>query len=297
MRVNTKIKNLLISKKAGMLLLFLLSTLGVLQAQTTTIELEILPTGSTSSLGEVHTMTSAVTAHPAGGTFTVSFDVDPGDDRRVSVNGSSPLIWATNATSRFFLGSNGDKTQNVSNLQVTIVDDNGGTLTTAAFSDLEFTGASIGNAKNDADGGFFTYNGDSTQFTFGPDIIQGEPWPFPFPSSTVVTSFNTGVTNSEGLNKWGIAGVKVSVTYQNTLSVNHVDGFAEKGYKLYPNPASSILFVKSESGANIAVYNAVGVEVLKISNATITQEINTGALAKGVYFIKVNNSGSKFIIK
>ena len=279
-------------------LLFFAFALQVSHAQTTTIELDIPPSGGNGVVGVIRTMASAVTAHPEGGTFTVSFDVDPGPTRRVSQGGDIIAVWAAGTKSRFFFGTNNDVTSNVSNLQVNIIDDNGGTLKTSDFSDLKFVAASIGNAKHADDAGAFTFNGDATQFQFaGTTEHEEDPVAFPFPSAQTITSFNVGVTNDKSLNKWGIAGMTVSVTYNDILSTKDLAEFADAGYKLYPNPATDNISVESEAGANITIYSITGATILQVNNAAAVQQIDTSALAKGVYLVRVNDVVSKLIVE
>lgn len=278
-------------------LLFFAFALQASHAQTTTIELDIPPSGGNGVVGVIRTMASAETAHPAGGTFTVSFDVDPGPERRVSQGGDVIAVWAAGTKSRYFFGTNNDVTSNVSNLQVNIIDDNGGTLKTSDFSNLKFVAASIGNAKHADDAGAFTFNGEATQFPFaGTTEHEEDPVAFPFPSSKTITSFNVGVTSDASLNKWGIAGMTVSVTYNDVLSTKDLK-FEDAGYKLYPNPATNSISVESEAGATITIYSITGATILQLNNAAAVQQIDTNTLARGVYLVRVNDVVSKLIIE
>jgi hypothetical protein len=297
MKKITKKQNKLNAKTILALGVFLTSALFVSQAQTTTVEIDVFPVATPAfvPVGGVHTMRSTEIEHPEGGTFNVSYDIQIADGAFLYQGGNEPLQWGL-SSARFFIGANGDATEDVKNIVVTVVDDHNGALTSGNFSNLKFIGASLGDAINNNDAGYFTYNGDeANKFTFGKQA--SEPIDFPFESDADVTSFNVGVNNAKTSNKWGIASVKISVTYDTTLSTQDFNNFLESGYKLYPNPASNNITVESEAGATITIYSITGASVLEISNATEVQQINTSSLAKGVYLVRVNDVVSKLIIE
>lgn len=82
-----------------------------------------------------------------------------------------------------------------------------------------------------------------------------------------------------------------------------VDDFAFNSYfKLYPNPASSVLNISKNVGIeldSVIIYNTLGQSVKTISNAKTVDIIDISNLSAGIYFIKVNTnkgiSNTKFI--
>lgn len=78
-----------------------------------------------------------------------------------------------------------------------------------------------------------------------------------------------------------------------------VPGFALAKMELYPNPASSTLYLKSDTAfSSYTVYDVTGKIILQNNNVgSDTVTINVEGIAPGVYFVKVNNQSFKFIKK
>lgn len=68
--------------------------------------------------------------------------------------------------------------------------------------------------------------------------------------------------------------------------------------KIYPNPASSFINIKSEGNFPLEgkVYNSIGKEVLKFSGYSKSQQIDVSSLDNGVYFLEVQ-MGSEVVRK
>jgi len=299
MKKITQKQNKLNSKTILASVVFLISALFLAQAQDS-LEIEVLPgdPGSFIPTGGVHTMTSAETPSPGGGTFTVSYDVHIPDGDTFYIGGSAPRQWGLSHSRFFDAAGTGDATDICDNIVVTIVDDNGGALTTGAFSKLKFTKASLGGATANNDAGYFTYKGvEDQKFEFTQQPTS--PSDFIFTRNNVA-SFNVGTSNNGVTtnNKWGIASVTISVTVNTTTaSTQEFSGLLESRYKLYPNPASDDVTVESEAGATITIYSITGRSVLEISNATEVQQINIGSLDRGIYLVSVNDAVSKLVIE
>lgn len=70
-----------------------------------------------------------------------------------------------------------------------------------------------------------------------------------------------------------------------------------RAFKAYPNPASSVLNIQmtlaTEEDIEISLVNTAGQSILskKIEKATVLNEnFDVANLAKGIYFLKVNNA-------
>ena len=61
----------------------------------------------------------------------------------------------------------------------------------------------------------------------------------------------------------------------------------------YPNPASTVLYIKSESKEKRELYNSVG----QLLSTTKENEIDVRKFSKGIYYIKVGNTVRKIIIE
>lgn len=67
--------------------------------------------------------------------------------------------------------------------------------------------------------------------------------------------------------------------------------------KLYPNPASNVLFIKSSSAKveNVVVIDCKGVEMAKFQMQNNSMELNISHYPNGIYFIQIGSTVSKFI--
>jgi hypothetical protein len=62
---------------------------------------------------------------------------------------------------------------------------------------------------------------------------------------------------------------------------------------IYPNPSSTIFYIKNKKGKKKELYNSVGELVL----STIKDEVNVSSLPKGFYYIKCENVVKKVIVE
>lgn len=65
---------------------------------------------------------------------------------------------------------------------------------------------------------------------------------------------------------------------------------AIEGLKIYPNPATNNITIKTPSNQikNVAIYNVLGKEVL---NTTITENVSISSLNSGIYIVKITENG------
>lgn len=83
--------------------------------------------------------------------------------------------------------------------------------------------------------------------------------------------------------------------YFNPLSVANV---SDKGIKVYPNPASDVLYVETENGdAEIKVYNILGECVFEDKLIGKRAEITTKTLNDGIYFVNVQSGNQNIVWK
>jgi hypothetical protein len=68
----------------------------------------------------------------------------------------------------------------------------------------------------------------------------------------------------------------------------------EKNLVVYPNPSSDCIYLNNvpESLTNVAIYSINGIQVMNLP--LMDKKIDISQLAKGIYFVKVNNQVSKF---
>ncbi len=83
--------------------------------------------------------------------------------------------------------------------------------------------------------------------------------------------------------------VKFSVSLPAALSQNEAFGLS-----VYPNPVSSVLYVKTDIGSRIQVYNLSGIEVIQAIQNSQLNSISVAGLRAGTYLVKVSHrTGSR----
>jgi hypothetical protein len=68
-------------------------------------------------------------------------------------------------------------------------------------------------------------------------------------------------------------------------------------FNIYPNPTSKILTIDSYIMGDIKIINTLGKKVLTKNKKNQITRIDLSTLKKGLYFIKINNQDSKFILQ
>ena len=88
---------------------------------------------------------------------------------------------------------------------------------------------------------------------------------------------------------------RLAITVSLSLGNNT---FSAGSFTVYPNPFTDQLTVSSnETMRTISVYNAIGQQVMVSNSEMKQQQINTTALAKGVYFLRVNTENESATLK
>lgn len=87
-----------------------------------------------------------------------------------------------------------------------------------------------------------------------------------------------------------------TITLESVLGVNDVSSVATV---LFPNPASKTMTVSNANDLNaVTIYNALGAEVLRISNINATsKEIDISALRSGIYLVKAKDNSNNETVK
>lgn len=145
-------------------------------------------------------------------------------------------------------------------------------------------------------------------------------------TAVTVTAFDAAVTGSTAVSAAATAGTPVSLSTTNLAEDNYLvyaidadDRISDpsstiiimstglihntlKDVLLYPNPVKDKLYIKCDSDlTEIVVINMLGKELMKISQTTKINEINTSILDEGIYFIKLTSESQsatyKFIKK
>ncbi len=77
------------------------------------------------------------------------------------------------------------------------------------------------------------------------------------------------------------------------LSMNEFENLKMSELEVYPNPTSSVFYIKNKEGKKKELYNAIG----QLFFSTKENEIDVSGLAKGVYYLRVENQVVKVIVE
>jgi polyhydroxybutyrate depolymerase len=75
-----------------------------------------------------------------------------------------------------------------------------------------------------------------------------------------------------------------------------IESNVAENISIYPNPAANIVNVTTDGNSEIAIFNATGKEVKRISTNESTTAVDISKLPNGMYFIVVNGNAKKLTI-
>ena len=75
---------------------------------------------------------------------------------------------------------------------------------------------------------------------------------------------------------------------QSQQSVSSFDGASS--WRLYPNPANTVVTVEAEGMRNVIVFDATGRDVLRRNVSSDTERFDVSGLENGVYFFRIETS-------
>ena len=154
------------------------------------------------------------------------------------------------------------------------------TSLTEAFNMLNATDLSCQNYNN-------TLIGWATNPNTHANINLGNLYPLIY-SSDAANSTRQSLIQNKG---WTFNGDVFSYACSRELSVSEAS--YENAVSVYPNPVSSILFIKTkEKLQSVSIFDASGRLILKTSAADNSVYVND--LAKGNYVIEINTSENSF---
>jgi hypothetical protein len=118
---------------------------------------------------------------------------------------------------------------------------------------------------------------DSTQY-----IVVGCDNVFPHDYQSEV------LLNLGGTFYWSGAGVPdVKLYWPPADSTPVAENVAINALNVYPNPATTNIYVENNTGATIEIYNLVGQKVKTVANANRNAIVNVEDLSEGTYIVKV----------
>jgi hypothetical protein len=88
-------------------------------------------------------------------------------------------------------------------------------------------------------------------------------------------------------------GTDVSMLPCAPLAIHQFGNLEMSQLEIYPNPSSSIFYIKNRKGKKKVMFNSVGQIVL----STKEDEIDVSKLAKGMYYLRCNNEVKKVVIE
>ncbi len=100
---------------------------------------------------------------------------------------------------------------------------------------------------------------------------------------------NESLLNLGGTFYWTGAGVPDVKLYWPSYTPNNnaVSTIEMNSLKVYPNPATTNIYVENNTGATISIYNLVGEKVMEVTNADKNAVVNVSDLNAGTYIVKV----------
>lgn len=86
------------------------------------------------------------------------------------------------------------------------------------------------------------------------------------------------------------------ITDNNTMNVDETL-FSQTNFRLYPNPANSILHIEVKENTNIKIVNFLGATVATQQLQTGNNAVDVSSLTKGIYFVHNSTGGAVKFIK
>ncbi len=93
------------------------------------------------------------------------------------------------------------------------------------------------------------------------------------------------------------SGTSVTRTFQLTVNPNlGVNDIVKNNFRLYPNPAATVLNVKGDFDSNesVTIYNMLGQTIMRKAITSNDESIDVSSLAKGIYNVYFNNAKATY---
>ena len=170
---------------------------------------------------------------------------------------------------------------------------------TANFVQYADNSARLTVSVNDATMGYVTINGQETETYNGQlgDAVTLKAWPY---EGYEFVSWSDGETAAERSYTLTERNASLTATFRRA---NGIDGVAEAGCRVYPNPANgyTTVSVTGISGkVRIALLDLTGrelkVETLECA-ADCEKRVELDALAQGAYYIRITSEGNAPMVK
>ena len=111
----------------------------------------------------------------------------------------------------------------------------------------------------------------------------------------VNVSINPGLTKDEAVTDICIIsdGGNISLTIYIDGELLYINEVSEET-NVYPNPMNNVLYIEGIDVQDVAIFNAVGQQVLFVEN---TNEINVEDLSEGLYFVRISDKKGNSVVK
>jgi len=139
----------------------------------------------------------------------------------------------------------------------------------------------------------YVYDANKNITSITVSMWDGVDWIFSTKSESTYTT-NQTVTLISDWNELSVMWDLKARTTDNYSDATAIEKHAEKGIKLYPNPARDYFVIESESGpetATIQIFNLQGRKVLEQKQSAERQIIQSAGLKKGLYLYRINVNG------
>jgi hypothetical protein len=85
------------------------------------------------------------------------------------------------------------------------------------------------------------------------------------------------------------------------IAITQLDDNPPAGIRLYPNPATDLLYIKlpdsSALPVQVSIYNAMGQKIKSFIQYQQVQQVNLKGLGQGVYYIQTNNGTQTNVVR
>ena len=129
-------------------------------------------------------------------------------------------------------------------------------------------------------------------------IFREDPYPFyevdvwEWIDLTPETDYYAIATGQNSEGEWG----ETTIVPFRT-EVEGCDEFVKTNFSVYPNPASSTVNIISDAMGTARIFDITSRCVMEVEINDLNTTINVETLNKGVYFININNSVKKLVVK
>ncbi len=239
--------------------------------------------GCTASSGITNVTVNNNTLPPASITYTGNPIICYGSTLTLNANTGTgySYVWEVDSTVINGAISSSYIAHNSGHYEVTITDQNGCTGMSSIISVAIDT--PLNPTVTITNGIARTGNGYSTYQWYKNMVPIGGATSYSYTTNNIAGSYTVEVTDPAGCKKMSnpvvVVGISTINVYNNDISI-------------YPNPASSIIYIQAAINVNVTIYSMQGKMILHKDNA---KDMNISELANGIYMVQVFDENNNLL--